>query len=206
VPRRGGVGRACASTTRARGEVWSGVGPKPEPEPEKKASSCWPARFPPGESEMGRATAASGSEKESAKARWSWAGMCLDDVGTGGGTEWGEVGARARTREEGQLVPASEMSSRREGDETDDGGVRVGSGEDAGAAQRSPSRSSIAQWRGKGRVEGLATPRGRRRPARRRRLDRRGTRAETRWWEGASDGMGDHRVESGRSLGAWARW
>jgi hypothetical protein len=46
------------------------------------------------------------------------------------------VGARARTREEGQLVAASEMSSRREGDETNDGGVRVGSGEDAGAALR----------------------------------------------------------------------
>jgi hypothetical protein len=70
VLRQGGVGRACASTTWARGEVWS------------------------------------------------------------------EVGARARTREEGQLVAASEMSSRREGDETNDGGVRVGSGEDAGAALR----------------------------------------------------------------------
>jgi hypothetical protein len=53
-----------------------------EPEPEKKASSCWPARFPPGEREMGWATAASGSKKESPKARWSWAGVCLDDVGT----------------------------------------------------------------------------------------------------------------------------
>lgn len=77
---------------------------------------------------MGRATAASGSEKESANARCSWAGMCLDDVGMGGGAEWGGVGVRARTREEGQLVPASEMSSRREGDGTDDGGVRVGTG------------------------------------------------------------------------------
>jgi hypothetical protein len=89
VPRRGRVGRACALMTRARGEAWSGVGAElePEPDPEKKAISCWPARFPPGEREMGRAMAASGSEKESAKARWSWAGVCLDDVGTGGGVE-----------------------------------------------------------------------------------------------------------------------
>jgi hypothetical protein len=103
---------------------------------------------------MGRATVASGSEKESAKARWSWAGVCLDDVGTGGGAKLGGVGARVGTREEGQLIPASEMSSRREGDGTDDGGVRVGTGEDAGAAQRSPSRSSITQQRDKGRVRG----------------------------------------------------
>jgi hypothetical protein len=86
IERRGGVGRVCASTTRARGEARSGVGV--EPEPEKKSSSFWLARFPPGEREMGWATVASGSEKESAKARWSWAGMCLDDVGTGEARSW----------------------------------------------------------------------------------------------------------------------
>jgi hypothetical protein len=39
-------------------------------------------------------------------------------------------------------VLAIEVSSQREGDGTGDSGVRVGSGEDAGATQRAPSRSS----------------------------------------------------------------
>lgn len=46
--------------------------------------------------------------------------------------------------EEGQLVLATEVSSRREGDGTGDSGVGVGSGEDAGATQRAPSRSSCS--------------------------------------------------------------
>jgi hypothetical protein len=50
------------------------------------------------------------------------------------------VGGRAR--EEGQLVLATEVSSWRKGDETCDDSVRVNSGEDAGATQRAPSRSS----------------------------------------------------------------
>jgi hypothetical protein len=37
---------------------------------------------------------------------------------------------------------AIEVSSQREGDEMGDDGVRVSSGEDAGATQRAPSRSS----------------------------------------------------------------
>ena len=53
-----------------------------------------------------------------------------DELGDGVARPGGIVGVE----EEGQLVPASEMSSQREGDETDDGGIRVGSGEDAGAA------------------------------------------------------------------------
>jgi hypothetical protein len=39
-------------------------------------------------------------------------------------------------------VLAIEVSSRREGDGMGDDGVRVSSGEDAGATQRAPSRSS----------------------------------------------------------------
>jgi hypothetical protein len=46
--------------------------------------------------------------------------------------------------EEGQLVLATEVSSRREGDGTGDGGVRVSSGEDEGATQHAPSRSSCS--------------------------------------------------------------
>jgi hypothetical protein len=70
-------------------------------------------------------------ERESAEARKSWAIMCLDDAGTGGGVEWGggRAGAGAGSREEGHLVLAGEIPSRREGDGTGDGGVRVREGE-----------------------------------------------------------------------------
>jgi hypothetical protein len=64
VLRQGGVGRACASTTWARGEAQSGVRWGRGPEPEKKASSCQPARCPPGEREMRRTTVASESALE----------------------------------------------------------------------------------------------------------------------------------------------
>jgi hypothetical protein len=40
--------------------------------------------------------------------------MCLDNAGTGGGVEWGGAEAGAGAREEGQLVLASEIPSRRE--------------------------------------------------------------------------------------------
>lgn len=52
--------------------------------------------------------------------------------------------------EEGQPMLATEVSSRREGDND----IRVGSGEVAGAAQRAPSRSSIARRRSEGQDRG----------------------------------------------------